>query len=341
MDDSSNEPSRRRRLKQRDLVMSICSLFSEEYDRSRTESIWDVRIPIERIKEYLQERHQTEYRSSLWVYTQLKRYEDELGVRLFRKEQNGKDGGDFSLRIFHPFVNFSQKQHLHVSDKIKIANGAYDKIRHFADERKNGKPLRLLLGAGSSVFHLAAIIAERSRTDNIHYLIHTHNLGALQQLIRTRVNPRHIQLFIPQGIIDPVTYTILGPQTPLFESSTFDFIVQGTSRVCDGRLYIESADELPRKRAILHECTGQKILLLTKHEFADAPFPGIDSYGSIEDYDFIVVPRRRSDSTERKSYEALYDRLAASLAPEIISWNYEILKVRHEGSVQASARGGS
>ena len=329
MGDSSSDRGHRHRLRQRDLVMSICSLFSEEYEKSSEESIWEVRIPIDRIKEYLQERHHSEYKSSLWVYTQLKRYEDELGVKLFRKEQSDSDDRSFSLRIYHPFLNFFQKQHLHVSEKIKVANGAYEKIRHDAQLRSTKEPLRLLLGAGSTVYHLAAIIADNSWTDPTRYVIYTHNLGALQQLLNPRVNFENLQVYTPGGRIDPTTYTIVGFAEPLFETSTFDFIVQGTSRVCDGRLYIESGEELPRKRTILHDCRGRKILVLTKHEFADEPFPGVDAYGSLTDYDFIIVPKRNSHTLPKKSYETLFDRYASLLEPEIISWNYEILKVKH------------
>ncbi len=288
----------RHRLKQLDLVMSICSLFSEEYERTPAESIWEVLIPIDRIKEYLQTTHHAEYKSSLWVYTQLKRYEDEIGVKLFRREQN--DGRNFSLGIYHPFVNFFQKQHLHVSEKIKVANGAYDKISHFAHQRSLNEPLRLLLGAGSTVYHLAAIIAEKSWTDTIQYEIYTHNLGALQKLMSPRVNFHNIRVLTPQGRIDPITYTIVGASTPLFAGTSFDFIVQGTSRVCDRRLYIESAEERARKMNILHECAGQKILVLTKHEFVETPFSGIDSYGSLDDYDFLIVPRRSTETTDPK-----------------------------------------
>lgn len=326
MVDTAGSRNYRRRLKQHELVMSICSLFSEEYENSYSDSIWDVCIPIERIKAYLQEKHRTAYKSSLWLYTQLKRYEDELGVKLFRKEQSS-DGEGFSLRIYHPFVNFHQKQHLHIGAKIKVANGVYEKIRHFAEERRSDEPIRLLLGAGSTIYHLAAIIAARSSNEPLRYAVYTHNLGALQQLMSPRVNAANIQVYTPQGRIDPTTYTIVAERSSLFQSSEFDFIVQGTSCVHEGRLYIESQEEWERKRTILAECSGQKILVLTKHEFSDVPFAGKKPYGTIDDYDWVVVPKRSAELRLQKRYEAIFDTYARHLVPEIISWNYEILRV--------------
>lgn len=307
--------------------MNIFFFISEEFERSTAESIWDITVPIEQIKRYLQEVCQVEYKSSQWVYTQLKRYEDEVGVRLFRKESTGTDSKDFALGLYHPFVNFQQKQHLYVNQKIRVANGVYDKIKHSASERRHGGPMRLLLGAGSTIYHLAAIIAEKSWTDEMKFSVYTHNLGALQQLLNPRVNFHNVEVFTPQGRIDPTTYAIVGPSTPLFESVAFDYVVQGTSRVHKTDLYIESREEWERKKTILSGCTGQKILVLTKHEFAGKPFPGIESYGSITDYDWVVAPRRKSVSLPRKRYDLLFDECAPLFTPEIISWNYEILKV--------------
>ncbi len=327
----SEKGHQRHRLKQRDLVMSIFFLFSEEYERSQTESIWQVRVPIERVKDYLQSRHSVRYKSNLWVYTQLKRYEDEIGVKLFAKESIGSDPQDFALRIYYPFVNFLQKQHLYVNQKIKVANGAYDKIQHYSAARGDRKPVRLLLGAGSTIFHLAAIIAEKSSEKATRYSVYTHNLGALQQILNPKVNFGNIEVFMPQGKIDPVTYTIVGSPTPMFESSDFDFVIQGTSRVFDGKLYIESRAEWDRKRMILRSCHGQKLLVLTKHEFSDEPFPGTEPYGSVEDYDWVVVPKRSSEDGPKKRSEVLFDECTSVLKPEIISWNYEIYRVDHRG----------
>jgi DeoR/GlpR family transcriptional regulator of sugar metabolism len=307
--------------------MSIFFLFSEEFERSEGESIWDVRLPIDLVKDYLQRQHNVRYQSNLWVYTQLKRYEDEIGVKLFRKESIGSDPQDFALCINFPFENFLQKQHLYVNLKIKVANGVYEKIRHSAEAVGERRPIRLLLGAGSTIFHLASILAEKSREDATKYLIYTHNLGALQQILNPKVDFQNIEVFMPQGRVDPATYTIVGSPTPMFESSHFDFIVQGTSRVFDGKLYIESREEWERKRTILRECEGRKILVLTKHEFSDEPFKGIEPYGEIGDYDWVIVPKRSAEGGTKKRYEHLFDECSSLLEPEIISWNYEIYRV--------------
>ena len=307
--------------------MNFFFFLSEEFERSSTESMWDITISIDLFKDYLQEQFHAEYKSSKWVYTQLKRYEDEVGVKLFRKEPLGTDGRSFALGLHYPFVHFSQKQHLYVNQKIRVANGVYEMIRHSAINRKRDDLMRLLLGAGSTIYHLAAIIAEKSWADQGRYAIYTHNLGALQQLLSPRVNFRNIEVFTPQGHVDPSTYAIVGPSTPLFEEVSFDFVVQGTSCVHKTDLYIESQEEWPRKRTILKDCTGEKILVLTKHEFADEPIPSIESYGSIADYDWVVVPKRKALDLPKKRYDILFDECASLFTPEILSWNYEILRV--------------
>ena len=327
MAETLNRSQQRQRLKQRELVMSICDLFSQELERTSVESIWDLRISISRVKEYLQTTYRTSYKSSLWVYTQLKRYEEELGVQIFHKERNDTDPRDFYLCVHSPFVNFFQKQHLHVGEKIKLANGVYEKITHFAQERSSEEPVRLLLGAGSTIYHLAAIIAERSSTTQARYIIYTHNLGALQRLLNPHVDSQQITVFTPQGKIDPTTYAIVGLETAFFDGVEFDFVIQGTTRLCKGELYVESRDEWNRKRAILSRCTGEKVLVLTKHELADVPLEGIERYGSLTDYDRVVVPRRSTSVGNRKRYELLFDEYASILEPEIISWNYEIFKI--------------
>ncbi|RKX75628.1 MAG: hypothetical protein DRP87_14120 [Spirochaetes bacterium] len=97
------------RLKQKDLVMSIFSLFSEEFENSTASTIWDISLPIEKIITYLNEKHNVLYKNSMWVYTQLRRYENEIGVRLLQKIQRENRRTDFSLRIYKPFIYFFQK----------------------------------------------------------------------------------------------------------------------------------------------------------------------------------------------------------------------------------------
>lgn len=94
------------------------------------ESIWEIVISIEYVIEYLKEKCEVNYKSSLWLWTQMKRYEEELGVKLFRKVKNNKNDTEFSIAIYYPFKNFFQKQHLYVTEKIKVANGVFDLLQN-------------------------------------------------------------------------------------------------------------------------------------------------------------------------------------------------------------------
>ena len=315
------------RLKRNDLVMKIFFFFSDEQEHTTAESIWDLALPMERIRQHLLLQHGASYRSNQWIFTQLRRYEQEVGVQLFRKLP-GNSRDEFRLAVHHPMRSFHQKRHLYVTQKIKVANGVYDKIRNEITRRQIGGPVRIMLGAGSTVYHLATILAEKSWEDENSYSVCTHNVGSLQTLLNHNVNYDRISVSILNGTIDPITYTIVGSDRSQFENREFDFIVQGTSVVHEGRLYIESSDERLAKEAILHDCSGTKILVVTKHEFRNEPIPGISSYGSISDYDFVVIPRSTTaGERSEKEYDRLFDQCSHLFVPEILNWNYTILRV--------------
>ena len=315
------------RLKQKDLVKNIFGYFSEEYERSDAASIWDIVLPIEKVINYLEERCDVKYKSKSWVWIQLKRYEEELGVVLFKKLNSGNNRDQFSIAINYPFINFFQKHHLYVNEKIKVANGVFDKIKDFKAHNDRKEPIKILLGAGTLCYHISTIFAERSFQNKTKYLIHTNNLGALSQLIDPGINHDNIVVSMPEGRVDSVTHTIIGENTEYYLTTNFDFIIQGTSCIYNGDLYIESDDESIRKGTILRDTSGQKILVLTKHEFSDIPLKDSKPYGNLRDYDFIIVPKRGTDSPIKKKYEYLFEECKKILTPEIINWNYEIYRV--------------
>ena len=318
------------RLKQKDLVMNIFFLFERKYEHGNVESIWDIKLPIENIKKELEEICSVHYRSNLWIYTQLRRYEEDLGVQLFRKDSVGCKKGSFYLSINDKMLKFYQKQHLYVSDKIKVANGVYDKITNEAIKRKSGT-VRIFLGAGSTIFHLANILAEQAWRHPLKYCIHTHNLGALKRLLEPAVDLKNMDVFTSRGQIDPVTYTIIGQFDEVDSTIPFDYVIMGTSYILGGKLYVESREETEIKNAILHRAKGEKILVLTKHEFTDQPIGGLQPYGSIGDYDYVIVPTHGNDSDTKKSHELVFERYQSLFEPQIIHWNYMILKVSKRG----------
>lgn len=321
------ESPAKHRLKQKDLVKNVFGFFSEEYERSNAGSIWEITLPIEKIINYLQQKCDVSYKSNLWVWIQLKRYEEELGVELFKKVKTNKKDNQFSIAINYPFINFFQKQHLYVNEKIKVANGVFDLIKDYRSKNVNYNSVNILLGAGTLCYHLSTIFAERSLQDKTKYLIHTNNLGALSQLIAPGINHENIVVSMPEGRVDSVTHTIIGENTEYYLSTSFDFIIQGTSCIYNGELFIESQEEAIRKRAILKDTSGQKILVLTKHEFSDKPMEGSEAYGNLKDYDFIIVPKNSTDTPIKKRYESIFEECKKTLQPEIINWNYEIFKI--------------
>jgi DeoR/GlpR family transcriptional regulator of sugar metabolism len=315
------------RLKRNDLVMNVFFFFSEEQDHTAAESIWELEVPMERIRQYLMTKTGATYRSNQWIYTQLRRYEQEVGVQLFRKLP-GTSRDEFTLAIHRPMRSFHQKRHLYVTQKIKVANGVYDKIRNEVARRQIRRPVRILLGAGSTVYHLASILAEKSWQDETEYSVYTHNVGSLQTLLNHNVNYNRISVTVLNGTIDPVTYTIIGSDLSQFTEQEFDFVVQGTSVIHDGKLYIESAEERIAKEVLVRKCHGTKILVATKHEFRGEPIQDVPPYGSISDYDFVVVPRSSSTGERfEKEYDRIFDSYAHLFEPEIMNWNYTILRV--------------
>ena len=229
---------------------------------------------------------------------------------------------------------FHQKQHLYVSAKIRLANGVYDKIINETKARRL-EAVRLYLGAGSTIFHLANLIAGSSCRDPLRYRLHTPNLGVLKRLLEPPVDYRRIELITPRGQVDPDTYTILGDDragrggtADLELLEPFDYVVNGTSYLVDGELYVESAREAAVKGEVLRRARGEKILLLTMHELAEKAPAGLKPYGALRDYDYVVTPRHHSDNPVRKTGDRLFEGYRDLFVPQIIHWNYTILKVR-------------
>ena len=316
------------RLSQNDFVMNIYGLFSDEYESTPVKSIWEISLDVKTIIERLEKKYDVTYSSEIWVWTQLKRYEQDLGVKLFRKIKADDGENNFSVALNYPYLNFFQKKHLFVNEKIKVANGIYDKIIESIRFTNKNKPINIFLGAGTLCYHLATIIAGSEELAERKVSIFTNNLGALTKLITPGECNPNMEIIIPEGRIDQVTYTITGSNETMTENN-FDYIIQGTSCVCDGELYIESTEEQIRKKAILKKTSGMKILALTKKEFSAKPIENSIPYGNVSDYDYLIVPKKGSSSEVKKKYEELFETLSLKLTPEIINWNYEIYKVKN------------
>jgi len=116
-------------------------------------SICDIEITIDKIIKSLEEKCDVSYKSDLWVWQQLKKYEEDLGVKIFKKNKLDMDNSEFSLSMNYPYINFFQKQHLYVNEKIRVANGVFDKIQEHVRKYGNKEPIKIFLGAGTLWYH--------------------------------------------------------------------------------------------------------------------------------------------------------------------------------------------
>ncbi|WP_020611805.1 sugar phosphate isomerase family [Sediminispirochaeta bajacaliforniensis] len=317
------------RVKRQDLIMALFVLFSSEYDRQSHESILDIVIPISEVKAYIEKRFRVSYSGSSWIYTQIHNYEDEIGYRLFDKERTDKD--EYALRLHRSMLAFAQKRHLYINQKIKVSNALYDMILHRSDSRQyaetSAPTIKLLIDAGSTVYHLADIIANHSSESSIYYEVFTHNISIIERFLEPHVKTEQITVRTPAGEVDPVTNSILGDDISLYKGPTFDMIIQGTSFLFDGTVGVEQERESRVKQKILKETQGPKILILTGHEIRTEPpeksqFP----FGKLTDFDLLVVPFNAR--SKAKNLNAMLERYESVLKPEIMNWNYRIYHIQ-------------
>lgn len=319
--------STKHRLKQDELVRNVMYILSEELDRIDGKVVSKPTISFSSLRSRLAERYGIDYHSDRWLYTQLRRYEHEIGCRLFDKYQNA-ESGESELTLYEKMESFVQKQHLHVAQKIKVANGVFDHISVNAGYRARGLPLRIYLGAGTTVYHLSLLFAQKLQGSMLPLEIHTHNAGCLDLLSTASSSYDGVSVSVLGGRLDPHTMTLLGFAPELLQAEAFDYVIQGTTRVCNGKLYIESEAERLTKQHILRTAGGTKILVLTKYEFSETPLPGIEPYGGLSDYDLLVIPRSFPKSLE-KEHDLAFVQYSEQLQLEIRNWNYEIFTILH------------
>lgn len=311
----------RKRLKKHELVGFVFNMLQDEYEQSDAPALEHVAVPVERILRQLASVSEQPRQSSRWVFTQLRRYEEEHGTRLFRKFRSRH--GEEMLQLTSALVSFLQKKHLHVAEKIRVANGVLDKLHSVAEEHPAGTTLRLALGAGTTVHHLAEAMVRRP---GLRCHVVTHNLGVLEVLSRAHLPGVTVEA--PAGRVDPVTYALVGGENGPYSAGPFDMIVQGTTAVYEGELFIESEVELERKRTLLHGTSGTRALVLTLNEFAAERPSTMHRFGSLADYDYLVLPSSRDATRAKRRAEAALASCEGDFEPEIIGWHYRILRRR-------------
>ncbi|MBE9572940.1 MAG: hypothetical protein IMF11_20135 [Proteobacteria bacterium] len=322
----TDQTGTKHRLKRKDLVKYIFIIFSSEYERSDVETIWDIEIPIEKLRIHLKEKHGVDYTSNSYIYNQLKHYEEEIGLTLFRFEKSEESEQNILVSIHDKMSAFYQHHHLYATHKIKIANGVYGMIQNFISETGITRPVNILLGSGTIPYHLAIILRDKSSEKN-RYSFYTHNLGIIEELHGPDANPKHYDLYIPAGKVNYWINAIIGTDNNLYKSIDFDFIVQSTKYIYNGELYVDDQEQNERKRVILKECRGVKILTLIKDELVDQPLKDLSPFGALTDYDYVVVPRMSSNVKKRRKYDQMFDQYQDLFSSEIVSWNFIIYRV--------------
>ncbi len=312
-----------RRLRQKDLVATLFILFSEEYDRSGTDSITDISIPMPAVRDFIRKKTGISYSNDAWIITQIHKYEEELGTTLFRRVSVS---GEPALGLSREIYTYEQKRHLYVTQKIRTANGVFDLMRNSLEEEIPEQSLSILLEAGSTVTRVAEIIAEHLAELPITWNIHTNNLGVIECLGRTAPAFSRVSLSVPSGRFNPATNLILGEFPELYDGTELDWIIQGTSFLSGGQLYVEREDEARLKSRILHECRGRKVLVLTGHEATAHPGTATESFGSVKEYDYIIHPALLPESAAaRRLKKELACPGSPALSVMIRNWSYQIL----------------
>lgn len=314
--------SGKHRIKRHDLVNSLFFLFSQEYDSRKDESILDIRISVEQVLEYLQERFSVSYTGNQWIFTQIRNYEEEIGYRLFEKSKD--DDNSYSLMLYSKMEAFEQKRHLYVSQKIKVSNGLFDMISN-AGAGMPGQRANILLGAGSTVYHFARILVEKEAEVPFPLDIYSHNMSVINCFLAAHVNHDHLKVHLPGGDLNAVTNSIISTEATDYLGINFDYIVQGASYIVNGAAYVEIPSESVMKKKIMSECRGEKILILTGHEVRPTLPVETEPFAQLSDFNTLIIPH--NNNKVLKNLDQMLVDYKEILTPEILNWNYRIYRI--------------
>ena len=310
----------KQRLTKDELVELVFQLFWAQAHASGKSSIQSIVIPLDKMREELASRSGTPRQNSKWISTQVRKYEEREGVRLFDRTKDAH--GNDALRVTEELLTFVQKRHLYRPEKIRLANGVADFLQ--SEIASAGDRTAVFLGAGTTVAHLAEILQRRAAESDLLLDVTTHNMGVIEVLTHPNHPDERIRLTVEPGWFDPITYSIL-PSAPLCAENEFDLVVQGASAVYDGQVYIESERELAYKREVLAGYSGTKLLVLTLHEFFADPPARMHSFGNLHEFDVIVVPRVKRPLENQARGIACLQSSTCGFLPTITGWHYQIL----------------
>ena len=313
----------KQRLRKKDLVDNIFLLLSKEFDlQDEIDDIRNIRIPVEKVSSYLSENYNLSYSSNNYIFSQIRSFEEENSLKLFEKIPDSTGKTEFFIAVYSGINSFNQKKYLYTASKLKITNGLYERIEHYVKEKRK-KRLNILLGAGIVIHHLASLIAEKGRLLDIEFNLYTHSTAVLDLFMHPEADFNNFNIYTRTGKFDVKNFTIIDRFTDFYSEIDFDFIFQGTSCIYDNSLYVSSLEESLIKHDILKKGKGEKILVLLKKEFRDIEPESMHSYGSITDYNYIIVPEKGSASG-KKNCDIIFEKYRENLTPEIIHYNYSI-----------------
>ena len=321
-DNLKREKALKRRLKKKDMIMLLLTLFSEQYDSAQVDSITDIMIPMETVKDYIRDKVGINYTSEPWIINQIRKYEEEIGTRLFRKIVTEQGS---TLGLCQDLSTYEQKRHLYVTQKIKTANGVFDLIFNMLEKSVSYKTIKILLDGGSTVTRVAEIIAKNPNQPAVNWEIYTHNLGVIECFGKTSTAYQGISIHVPQGIYDHVTNLILSDRLEFYLERKFDWIIQGTSFLSSGKLYVEKSEEARVKASILSDCIGKKVLVLTGHEATSNLSCFAEPFGVVSQYDYVVYPLLASGSTAAEKMGNELMQFAKIMPIMIQNWSYVIM----------------
>ncbi len=317
----------KQRLRMKDLVTEVFLYLSKKFDQSSLDSINQLVVPIEEIRSYLNEKYAISYTSNQHILNQLKSYQEELGEPLFKKIKPKRDSDDLAITLESQLKSYKQKQLLYITQKLKIANAVYDKILH-ETEFQPVRPLNILLGAGSETFYVAKTLVSGIKEQGMQFRVYTHNLGVINYLMEELPHLGGLELYTRNEWIDPVNNLLIATGEDHYLTVKYDYIIQAATFIADKKLYVESPKENIQKGDILNHAHGQKILILTKHEFISTHINSMESYGTLDLYDYVIIPYSRETQNRQKEYSEILKKYVGSvIEPDITHYNYMVYKI--------------
>lgn len=308
------------RLKRDELVEMVFARFWAAARERNSATIAGVSIPLDELREEIARQTGVPRQNNKWIASQLRSYEKSHGVKLFNLERSSA-GGEHVCAARN-MVSFIQKKHLHRPEKVRLAAALADLLE--TEFSTAGGVTKVLLGAGTTLSLAAEVLRSRASQWNTTVSVITHNMGILQELTH-RDTPSNLTVTVPRGTFDPVTWALIPEDPTTLGYEDVDVMVQGTSAVYEGKLYVESHPEALMKKAMMKHTTGIKVLVLTLHEFSNEIPNAMHPFGTLQEYDLIIIPLMKHPSSDQLAALEWIQSTLSSHVLKIRHWHYEIL----------------